>query len=70
MEHYYFNRFSRQFGFHKDVLANPSINNLLDLEIILCCHHMLTHYGTGSQITLPWQCSLLKINITHAFHKC
>ncbi|KAJ8421642.1 hypothetical protein Cgig2_003844 [Carnegiea gigantea] len=49
MEHYYLDRLSRQFGFHRDVSADLDFDNRLDPEIMLCCHHMLTRCGTGSQ---------------------
>jgi len=38
-------------------------------ETILCCHHILTHYATGSQVTLPRWCSLLERNTTRVFHE-
>ncbi|KAJ8428654.1 hypothetical protein Cgig2_020378 [Carnegiea gigantea] len=36
-----------QFDFHCDVSTNLNLNNLLDPQIMLCYHHVLTHYGTG-----------------------
>ncbi|KAJ8434488.1 LOW QUALITY PROTEIN: hypothetical protein Cgig2_021444 [Carnegiea gigantea] len=49
MEHYYPDRLSRQFGFHQDVPADLDFYNCLDPKIMLCCHHVLTCCGTGSQ---------------------
>ncbi|KAJ8444116.1 hypothetical protein Cgig2_005797 [Carnegiea gigantea] len=43
----------RQFGFHQDVPADMDFDNLPDPETMLCCHHVLTRYGTGSQDKLP-----------------
>ncbi|KAJ8422396.1 LOW QUALITY PROTEIN: hypothetical protein Cgig2_017684 [Carnegiea gigantea] len=69
MDPYCFDKFIRQFSFHQDVPIDLDLNNLLDSETMLLCHHMLTYYGTGSQILLPGRCNLLKRNTTHAFHE-
>ncbi|KAJ8444114.1 LOW QUALITY PROTEIN: hypothetical protein Cgig2_005795 [Carnegiea gigantea] len=61
--------YRRQFGFHQDVLADMDFDNLPDPETMLRCHHVLTRYGTGSQILLPERCNLLEKNITRAFYE-
>ncbi|KAJ8432328.1 LOW QUALITY PROTEIN: hypothetical protein Cgig2_032335 [Carnegiea gigantea] len=65
-EHYCPDRFSGQFGFHQDVPANLDFNNLPDQETMLRYHHMLTRYGTGSQVLLHGRCNLLDRNTTCA----
>ena len=67
IEHYCLDRFSRQFGFYQDVPANLDFYNLPNPETMLRYHHMLTRYGTGSQVLLPRRCNLLERNTTHAF---
>ena len=69
MEHYCHDRFIRQFGFHQDVPVDMDFNNLRDPETILHYHYVLKRYGAGSQVTLPWRCSLLEGNATRAFHE-
>ncbi|KAJ8432184.1 hypothetical protein Cgig2_008636 [Carnegiea gigantea] len=69
MEHYCPDRFSRQFDFHQDVHADMDLNKLSGLETMLRCHHVLTYYGTGSQILLYGRCNLLEGNTTRAFHE-
>jgi len=69
MKHYCPDRFSRQFGFYQDVLANLDFDNLPDLKTMLHYHHMLTRYGTGSQVLLPGGCNLLEKNTTRAFRE-
>lgn len=45
--------YRRQFGFHPDVPTDMNFDNLPDPETMLRCHHVLTHYGTRSQVLLP-----------------
>ncbi|KAJ8423189.1 hypothetical protein Cgig2_023380 [Carnegiea gigantea] len=40
-----------------------------ELIAMLRYHHMLTRYGTGSQVLLPGRCNLLERNITRAFRE-
>ena len=65
MEHYYPDRFSRQFGYPVDL----DFDNLLDPETMLCYHHMITGYGIRPQVLLPGRCNLLERNITCAFRE-
>ncbi|KAJ8444411.1 hypothetical protein Cgig2_005933 [Carnegiea gigantea] len=58
MEHYCPDQFSSQFGFYQDVPADLDFDNLLDPETRLRYHHMLTRYGTGSQVLLSGRCKL------------
>ncbi|KAJ8424463.1 hypothetical protein Cgig2_009780 [Carnegiea gigantea] len=67
MEYYYADQFTRQFDFHQDVSADLNLDNLPDPEIMLRYHHVLTRYGTGSQVLHPRQCNLLERNTTRAF---
>ncbi|KAJ8440281.1 hypothetical protein Cgig2_031595 [Carnegiea gigantea] len=69
MEHYCPDRFSRYFGFYQDVPDDLDFDNLPDSETMLCYHHMLTRYGTGSHVLLPGRCHLLERNTTHAFRE-
>ena len=69
VEHYCPNRFSRQFGFYQDVPADLDFDDLPDPETMLRYHHMLTRYGTGSQVLLPGRCNLLEKNTTRAFRE-
>ncbi|KAJ8423973.1 hypothetical protein Cgig2_008748 [Carnegiea gigantea] len=40
-----------------------------ELIAMLRYHHMLTRYGTGSQVLLPGRCNLLERNTTRAFRE-
>ena len=64
IEHYCFDHFSKQFGFHQDVPVDIDFYNLPDTEIMHRCHHVLTRYGF-----LPRRCSVLETNTTHVFHE-
>ncbi|KAJ8426961.1 hypothetical protein Cgig2_027685 [Carnegiea gigantea] len=45
------------------------LDNLPNLEIMLHCHHVLTRYGTGSQLLHSARCNLLQRNTTRAFYE-
>jgi len=68
-EHYCPDRFSRQFGFHRDVPTDLDFDNLPDPETMLCYHQTLMRYGTGSQVLLPGRCNLLQRKNTRAFRE-
>ncbi|KAJ8425756.1 hypothetical protein Cgig2_027504 [Carnegiea gigantea] len=57
----------RRLSWMTDVPADLDFDNLPDPKIMLHCHHMLTRYGTMSQVLLPERCNLLERNTTRAF---
>ncbi|KAJ8432128.1 hypothetical protein Cgig2_027710 [Carnegiea gigantea] len=69
MEHYCPNKFSRQFGFHQDILIGIDFSFLPISKIMLRLHQACVRYRTNSRVLFVDQCPSLERKFTLCFQE-